>query len=527
MADLIDITSSILSQNTICFESRNINKEHISIPMDDAKFGILNFKAVTTCETKDELELLFVVDCSGSMSDKCSDGRTKMQHIIHTLKNMIMFFYEHSNIKVNITVSAFDTKIYPIIGRTKITEENIDKIISKIEKIIPRCGTNIEFALRETANKINELKILYPNNIISHIFMTDGEATDGSNEISVLQSIVNPDILNAFIGFGIEHDSSLLNGISSVGKSAYYFIDKLESAGLVYGEILHGIVYKLLIETEIIMKNGLIYDYKTNSWTQKLYVGDIVSEADRIFNIISSNPVECEVNIRGRMDNLVILFPSTQIDTTDLSSHIFRQRTLELLYEVNEFCERKREFYIDLHLLQNDENENINSISDEAKKLRLKLVNFIQEIKNYITENNLENDKFLKNLSDDVYVCYRTFGTKYGNMFCTARQTSQGTQRLYTVSNTDDIDIENQYLNSSIRVQTPFVPPFRRQNNNFHEAYNNDDVDELPILNYQVSDFNDTPYSTPQATQLMREISRIPFGCDEDETSSVRTTQIY
>ena len=127
MANLIDITSNILSQNTICFDSRNINTEHITFPIQDAKFGILNFKAVTAEETSDELDFLFVVDCSGSMSDKCSDGRNKMQHITHTLKNMIMFFNEHPNIKINVTVNAFDTRIYKIIERTKITDENINE----------------------------------------------------------------------------------------------------------------------------------------------------------------------------------------------------------------------------------------------------------------------------------------------------------------------------------------------------------------------------------------------------------------
>ena len=91
MANLINITSNILSQNTICFDSRNVNTEHIPIPIKNAKFGILNFIAITTEESSDELDFLFSVDCSGSMSDICSDGRSKMQHIIHTLKNIIIF----------------------------------------------------------------------------------------------------------------------------------------------------------------------------------------------------------------------------------------------------------------------------------------------------------------------------------------------------------------------------------------------------------------------------------------------------
>ena len=201
MANLIDITSNILSQNTICFDTRNINPEQIPPPFEDAKFGILNFTAVNTRETSEELDFLFVVDCSGSMSDPCSDGRSKMQHIIHTLKNMILFFNEHPNTKINITINAFDTKIYPIVTRTKITDENLNEIIYKIEKIAPRGSTNIEFALKKSAEEINRLKSQFPSSIINHIFMTDGEATDGSRDITILQINVIHVITNAFIGF--------------------------------------------------------------------------------------------------------------------------------------------------------------------------------------------------------------------------------------------------------------------------------------------------------------------------------------
>lgn len=537
MVDLIDITSNILAQNYICFEEKNINTNIIPIPIEEAKFGILNFKAVTTSETKSNLDFLFIIDCSGSMSDRCSDGRSKMQHIIHTLKNMIIFFNEHPNTNIFITVNAFDTQIYNIIQRTKISEQNIGKIISKIEKVIPRGSTNIEFALRESANKIAELKELYPNNIINHIFMTDGEATDGSQDISFLQSIVEPNIFNAFIGFGIDHDSTLLNGISSVGKSAYYFIDKLESAGLIYGEILHGIIYKLLIEVDIIIENGFIYDFKTNMWVKTLSIGDIVSEANKTFNIISSNPNECKVSIKGKMDDLQILFPSSLIESTDLTSHIYRQRTLQILYEVNDFCKRNREYegYYNLNPIISmrnfrDNQANQKKFKEEQKLFKIKLANFIEEIKKYMSDNDLGNDKILKNLCDDIYICYRTLGTKYGGMFCTARQTSQGTQRLYTASNTADIDIdtENLYDNRSTGIANrviPSIPRLQRRSNNI-QLFNDDYFDNI---NHEVSDFADTPYLTPQATQVMREISRTDANAniydDEDDDNLSTITE--
>ena len=174
------------------------------------------------------------------------------------------------------------------------------------------------------------------------------------------------------------------------------------------------------------------------------------------------------------------MFPSSLIKTSDLINQIYRQRTLQLLYEVNDFCNRKRT-YDDSH----DDNiqyfELENTFEHENNALEIKLTNLIEEIKKYITDYNLEEDKFLKNLCDDIYVCYRTIGTRFGTMFCTARQTSQGTQRQYTASSiTEDI------------YNSPRIPVLNRQ-----------------IIQHDMSNFDDTPYLTPQATEVMREISKI------------------
>ena len=124
-------------------------------------------------------------------------------------------------------------------------------------------------------------------------------------------------------------------------------------------------------------------------------------------------------------------------------------------------------------------------------------------------DNNLTDDKFMKNLCDDIYICFRTFDTKYGSMFCNSRQTSQGSQRQYTVSNTNDIELEGTISNSLPN----FTPMLRRGFNRIGRRHLNTSIDldfndiNLPILNHELSQFVDTPYLTPQATQVMRFVS--------------------
>jgi von Willebrand factor type A domain len=553
MANMIDITSNTLSQNTICFETNFINSELVPNPLENAKFGILNFQAVTASESNKQHDFLFIVDCSGSMSDRCSDRRNKMQHIIHTLKNMIIFLYENTKVNFHITIHAFDTKIYKIVPRTKINDGNLSNILKIIDKIYPRGSTNIENALMNSLEEIKYLQLKYPDNVISHIFMTDGEATYGSTDAEILKKSVAEDVMNAFIGFGIDHDIALLNELGSVGKSSYYFIDKLENSGLVYGEILHSIIYKLVTDSEITIENGLIYDFKKNIWTSSLHIGDIISEANKTFNIISTDPELVKVDIKGSIDNMIVLHPSHIGAESDLSKHIFRQRTLQLMFQVNDYCIKKRKWSynrnnrnIDVFDFINTDNiedeETIEGIDNYFKKestsLKLKLRDFIAEMKKFMLENNLSDDKFMKNLCDDIYICFRTFDTIYGNMFCTARQTSQGNQRQYTVSNTLQFEANDHYLHDGISINIPINSPINipinspnhlqgegcnivtidNNNNN-----NNNSPPDLFHIDHHLSDFADTPYLTPQATQVMNFISTLDIDYEDDNHLSAST----
>jgi hypothetical protein len=512
--------SQPLSPFTVCFELENADTSKINVPLEleqgPIKFGIINLQAITATETEKELEVLFMVDCSGSMSDKCSDGRSKMQHIIHTLQNMITFFVEKPEININITVTAFDTQIYPIVLRTKINRTNMMSVLNKIDEIRPKGNTDIGFALHHSGEYIYELMTEHCDHVYHHIFMTDGEATTGLTDVKELSHYIIKTINNSFIGFGLQHDSIIMDGISSHGKCAYYFIDKLESAGLVYGEILHGIVYNLLTDSTIYINGGLVYNFKMNEWTNRLLVGDIVSETNKTFNIISINPLECDVTIRAKQDGTIVSYTATPIENTSLVSQIYRLRTLQLLYKVNDFCKTWKEHRPNI-------------------MLKGELFNFMEEMKSYMDDMHLNNDKFLKNLCDDIYICYKTLGTKYAAMFCKARQLSQGNQRLYTVSNIDEIvnNSLNQYMFGSNHVfgQTPL----RHNRNNIsldeYEVHlQSVDLGEYQVeLEHQVSDFCDTPYLTQQATQIMRYVSSSDGNVadDEDDNDSVMTQSMF
>jgi AraC-like DNA-binding protein len=525
MSQTSDINTELLSVKTLTFDNKNINDEHIPLPINEATFGIFNIKAISSTLTKELIEFVFMVDCSGSMSDPCSDGRNKMQHIVHTLKNMILYFKENPSIKVHITINSFDDKIYKIVERCAVTDENYAAIMAKIDKIVPRQSTDIELALKSVRDTVTQLKTMFPENNIVNIFMTDGDATAGETRHEHLAQLVDRTVTNAFIGFGLQHDATLLSTVSNGDKSAYYFIDKLENSGMVYGEILHGIVYKLLKNVEITVQNGLVYDYKNNLWLPKLCVGEIVSEADKFYHIASSTTDECLITLTATNTSDASKFQisvTKQEEDVDLSRYIYRQRTLQHLYIVGDFLKRKniqenqnnKSLGFGQQIFRFQDSQMSEELKQEKKVIGENLYKFIEEMKAYMAENNLNDDKFMKNLCDDIFISYRTFGTRYAAMYNTARQTSQGTQRCYTVSHTPQDD----YRYNSINNATLQIPKLRRQvAGNYYNArdnfiHDNEDeripsFDDLPPLNHVISDFEDTPYLTPGSTQLMREIS--------------------
>lgn len=522
--------NNLFSNSALKFESVNVNVERVPIPINEAKFGILNLKAISSPLSQEEHDFIFMVDCSGSMSDSCSDGRSKMQHIIHTLKNMILYFREHPAIKAHITVDSFDDNIYKIVERCEVNDSNFAEIIAKIDKIMPKASTNIEEALKSIKNTAAEIQSMYPQNNIVNIFMTDGEPTSGNTRASDLANLVNRNITNSFIGFGMQHDATLLNTVANGQNSAYYFIDKLENSGLVYGEVLHGIVYKLLKNVQISLQNGYIYDFKNNTWINEINIGQIVSEADKIYHIISDKPEECIVNLTAIKNSDNSEFSAIiikQEESEDLTRYIYRQRTLQHLAIVSDFLKRKNEYNINnqfgIFMVSQLPN---NDLKEEETLIRENLKKFIEEMKAYMAENNLNDDKFMKNLCDDIYISYRTFGTVYAAMYNNARQTSQGTQRCYTVSQTPDVSDTtvdlfssgpsiprlNRNLNRNRNARVPPMPRLQRSTNN--QAY---DFPDFPDdLNHVVSDFADTPYLTPTSTQVMREIS-----CSTDVYNSI------
>ena len=278
--------------------------------------------------------------------------------------------------------------------------------------------------------------------------MTDGDANEGETRANLLAELVDVGASNTFIGFGLDHNPHMFTTLSNTRNSSYYFIDQVEKAGIAYGEILHGIVNRVYKCTRLVVENGEIYDWKTGAWTTELYIGALASDATKKYHIRSEDPNS--IVVRFMEDQALVCETGFQDLREDLTQMSYRLRTLDLLYRATH--------------VEEDNRQHVCVLKKELKSL-------FDEMTEYM--KTLEDTKLMKNLCDDIVVVHRTIGTKYGQMYSSARQCSQGTERIHNASDTPMAPRDNDDVLSF----TPMTRPSRyaRQTNAQDEVEQSDD----------------------------------------------------
>jgi hypothetical protein len=443
-----NFTSSIFESLQIHFEPENLINSDFKLPLldeyqdqeeDSNYFGILQYKVKKNSIYKRELFFIFTIDCSASMLQTCSDNEKKINHILKTLENIILLLVDQKDMYVCISIYTFDHDIYPIVEEIVIDNDSLNFILQQIKSIEPHGMTNIQKPLINADIIIGKYLHDNPEHEIYHLFMTDGEVNKGMDDPELLKKIVNNKACNLFIGFGIGHNSHLLHKLSSESVNRYYFIDKLKNAGLVYGEIIHNILYKSYSCVNIHINNGFIYDWKLNKWVKDLFIGNVISEDYKTFQIITLDPslFSCEIN-GNKIDNVsfhetitnnnssINSVLDTKMDSEfDLTKYKFRLHTLHLLYQI-----------IGIHYTSPMKCERKRMITYNQKRTDLfeKLQDMLQNMKHYMENNSLQEDELLLSLCDDIYIAYSLFNSKYGSMYCLSRMNSQGFQSIYSVT---------------------------------------------------------------------------------------------
>jgi thymidylate kinase len=459
---------SNIIKNAFIEISRDQKSELWSDP--EYQFSTLTLEIEDVPPTSEEQRIAFSIDMSGSMSDVCPEGRSKMQHIIHTTKNIVHVFSSEKNANITVEIYGFDDKLEIIVPSTKCEEETCQLIQAAISsKLRPRESTDISIALKNAAQSLQAAQELRK----THIFMTDGQITTGEKNIEVLTSLVDSSYPNVFVGFGSDHDAYLLQSLAENGS--YYYIDHIETAGLAYGEITHAILYQALEDVEISIENGEIYDYLTNTWSNTLKIRSLVGEAKKTYHLKSKSPSLLLATITAKnaqtkqhiLEEVDILPELLGAEPNDFTKYLYRQRTLELLYEAREKQKIEQKM---------TRTKNQTPIKISFSDILTKLSDFLKNMMDYMQSKNLTDDDFMKNLCDDISVCISSLKLPVGIAYSAGRARSNGSQGCYqptfrrmNARNFPDFDFD---------LNTPPPPALNRANTSGRQMRMMQDVSE-------------------------------------------------
>lgn len=418
----------------------------------ETTFGIFTVKPFKCPPSTTPMVIQGTIDISSSMEEIGSGSYRKIDFIKQTLEKLLPYLLDNFNSEIWLHIGLFNSQYMTLIPMQMLIRENLDFIIEKIQSICCNGSTNIESAFIES-KKIMELSIEQrPDHKHLHIFLTDGNATNGMHDIKELAKLISNEYPTLFIGYGIDHNALLLKNCANNLLHSYQFVDNYEMTGQVYAEMLYSLMYTVTENPVIEIEAGQIYDSLNNIWTNRLTIPLWVAEKEYMYHISSLNPNDTVIRIHKEGEviftttELPLLFDveANQLERRNFDKYIFKQKTMELL---------SLALHIQLHTEVIDPSEQLKSIQNELSDLFILL-------RTYMREKELLEDPFMKILCEDLSISYKTiksqiqtqnYDTNYATMNILSRRNAQATQALYRSGSSRQPTENRNVSNSGIR----------------------------------------------------------------------------
>ena len=435
------------------------------------------------------------IDRSGSMGSHDKSGKTPLEFTTHTVKCLIDYLNdikkENPEMVIKVSLNAFDDKQLKI-GLHQIGKDSKSKYFEKINSIYPRGTTDIEGAFKAFLD--DSLYRCFNDTEKAHILFTDGKPNIGKQSAKGITSS-NPGGKQIYIGYGSGHDSKLLQNMSKLVNGQYHFVDNIENAGMIYGEIIHGLLFESVKNIKVTIKGAEAYDFEYNVWSESINFNSFASEHSQTL-ILRSNwdsvePISVSViytetsnNVKHCKTDIFTEYNCTngesKIDSRniDVEKQVYRQKTMEILSTA------------------------LNKKFTDLLRFKENIAAFEKGLKEFMKNKNLEDDPFMLKLVADIYIAYTGLDSYVGNAFIGSRLVSQGYQRAYQVS---DLSSLRQHPKSKMTFRSAGL----HRNN---EVY--DDSQSKTLLNVPKCIRQTSCYTTPSQQRTMRSMSQ-PIEYDD------------
>ena len=140
---------------------------------DDATTDVVKkLRVTTTAETVNALDIVLVLDTSGSMKDPGSNEQTRLQNLKDAATSLVNKVFS-TETNSTITAITYDTDVN--WGTTTYTYRQKQQLLYKIQYLGADGGTNIYKALEETNRVVDNMDATNRNRVV--VFLTDGAPT--------------------------------------------------------------------------------------------------------------------------------------------------------------------------------------------------------------------------------------------------------------------------------------------------------------------------------------------------------------
>jgi len=304
------------------------------------KWAYIQVKAPES-EARYPIHLCCIIDISGSMEDE-----NKLKNVKNSLYYLLDFLGPQDKISIVTFSEHAKTVIHQVLGSEK---ENIRTQLSFIQA---RTSTNLSAGIIQAQETLLQ-DMSHKQGIL---LLTDGEANAGLVHTTDIINLVRG-LRNNFtgttiscIGYGIGHNTELLQNISTEGCGSYYIVNTLENVATVFGDILGGLVSAVAQQVRVILPLGtkLKCRYATNvigyqghegyeECNVEVLIGDMTAGYDAVF--LAKIPHASPISLKGYsithheyfVINSHITNRDHAEDQTNAYAHYLRFEVLEIL----------------------------------------------------------------------------------------------------------------------------------------------------------------------------------------------------
>ena len=182
------------------------------------------------------VHLCCVIDTSGSMDSN---------HKLSNVKNSLQFLLDFLGPEDKISVVTFSDHATTILKQVSVSAMEKENIRARISIISIESNTNLSAGIIAVRDCLLREADSMKQGIL---LLTDGIANIGMTHTPHLVELVSktlapfPGTSISCIGYGMDHNVSLLQQITAVGGGSYYVVNNLEDVATVFGDILGGLV---------------------------------------------------------------------------------------------------------------------------------------------------------------------------------------------------------------------------------------------------------------------------------------------